>query len=241
MKAMIFAAGRGERMGALTESTPKPLLQVNGKPLIGYTLENLKDAGITDVVINVAYLGKQIEQTLGEGDDYGVRIQYSFEPYPLETAGAIVFASRLLGDEPFLLTNADVWTDFNYRSLLDKKLPDQILGHLVMVNNPDHNPAGDFVLEDNGLLSLKGNSKEPLKQSIKNTNSSDEFSERALTFSGISVINPALVLNYHNKRQKFPLAEVFKDAIEKQALTGEHYEGLWRDIGTPERLQEIQT
>ncbi|MGH1471014.1 MAG: N-acetylmuramate alpha-1-phosphate uridylyltransferase MurU [Cellvibrionaceae bacterium] len=224
MKAMIFAAGRGERMGELTNNMPKPLLPVNGKPLIAYTLESLKKAGIKDVVINLAYLGKQIEQALGEGTEYGVNIKYSFEPYPLETAGAIVFASQLLGGDPFLLTNADVWTDFPYHKLVEKKLPESVQGHLIMVDNPGHNVHGDFRLADNGFLSLKENPNE----------------NQALTFSGISLINPSLVLNYHNRQEKFPLVDVFKDAIEKAELTGECYRGEWLDIGTPERLFSIQ-
>ncbi len=225
MKAMIFAAGRGERMGNLTKEIPKPLLTVKGKPLIAYTLENLRKAGIKDVIINVAYLGHQIEQALGEGDDYGLHIKYSFEPYPLETAGAIVFASQLIGEEPFLLTNADVWTDYPYQQLIEKKLSPDVLGHLVMVKNPDHNAVGDFDLESNGYLSCSE------KAAADN---------EKVTFSGISLINPSLVLNYKNKREKFPLVEVFKDAMEQKALTGELFQGNWQDIGTPERLAAIQ-
>ncbi len=227
---MIFAAGRGERMGELTKDMPKPLLTVNGKPLIAHTIENLRKAGVKDVVINLAYLGNQIEQAIGEGDEYGVNIKYSFEPYPLETAGAIVFASKLLGDAPFILTNADVWTTFPYKDLIEKKLSSSVLGHLVMVENPEHNPLGDFVLNENGFLSADTNINKDTAVS----------NNKKLTFSGISLINPSLVLDYHNKREKFPLVEVFKDAMERNELSGEYYHGEWQDIGTPERLAAIQ-
>src|SRR5690606_29069602 len=141
MKVMIFAAGRGKRMAELTESTPKPMLPAAGRPLISYTVEKLRAAGFQDLVINLAYLGEQIQQYLGDGSAFKVNINYSVEPYALETGGGILRALPLLGDEPFLVVNADVWTDYPFAQLRNK-LQDGKSGHLVMVPNPDYQSDG---------------------------------------------------------------------------------------------------
>jgi MurNAc alpha-1-phosphate uridylyltransferase len=223
MKAMIFAAGRGERMGELTRSTPKPLLQVAGKPLIQYAVERLREAGIVELLVNVAYLGDQIRDYLGKGDHLGVDIVYSEEPYPLETGGAILRALPLLGSEPFVTVNADVWTDYDFSRLRQRRLTGGQLGHLVMVPNPAHVPAGDFYLNESGQL-----------QSDNQPVGTSRF-----TYSGMALLDPALVADYPARREIFPLAEAFRAAIAQDRLGGELFAGQWRDIGTPERLMEL--
>ncbi len=216
MKAMILAAGRGERMRPLTDTLPKPLLTVANKPLIVYHLEKLAAIGIKQVVINIAYLGDKIRHALGDGSTWGLSIQYSEEPEPLETAGALLHALPLLGDEPFLLVNGDVWTDFEFSLLMEHPLGND-LAHLVLVSNPEHNPKGDFVLESHKVLeSVEGKS--------------------AHTFSGIALINPQLINDYPEKRRIFPLKEVFLHAISNKRMGGTFFNGDWQDIGTPERL-----
>lgn len=224
MKALIFAAGRGERMAELTREIPKPLLEVAGHPLIYYSVGHLAAAGITELVVNLAYLGEQIKEYLGNGSRFGVGIRYSEEPYPLETGGAISRALPLLGDDPFLVVNADVWTDFPFQHLLDYQFGADELGHLVMIPNPVHVPEGDFYLNESSLL-----------QSEKGSNS-----QPRLTYSGIGLLHPKLVAEYPGRREKFPLGEVFRRAIAKGQLSGEVFAGQWRDIGTPERLLELQ-
>jgi len=222
MKAMIFAAGRGERMGDLTKRLPKPMLEVQGKPLIAHAITRLRDAGIAEVVINIAYLGDAIKEYLQDGKKFGVAIQYSEEPYPLETAGAILRALPLLGEETFVAVNADVWTDFCFKDLIKKNLDENILGHLVMVPNPVQHPKGDFTLDADGKL----------------VNESDNGDQR-FTFSGLSLLRPKIIRDYEKVRVKFPLVEVFLDAMSKKQLSGEVYRGDWEDIGTPERLDVI--
>lgn len=217
MKAMILAAGRGERMRPLTEHTPKPLLKVAGKMLIQYHIERLAAAGVNDIVVNIAYLGQQIRDALGSGENFGVNLIYSQEPEPLETAGAILHALPLLGDAPFLLVNGDVWTDFPFAELRQQSLG-SAKGKLVLVPNPEHNPEGDFSIEA-GFLTEK--------------------TQPAYTFSGISLLHPNLVAQYPEKRQKFALLEVFKFALARQELAAEVYKGEWWDIGTVERLQTL--
>lgn len=222
MKAMILAAGRGERMRPLTEHTPKPLLKVAGKPLLEYQLERLLAAGIKDVVINIAYLGQQIRDYFGaefvsQDNKKVANIYYSEEPEPLETAGAIVHALPLLGEEPFLLVNGDIWTDYPFAKLLEKDLGEQ-LGHLVLLANPAHNPQGDFSIAK-GLLTEK------------NTES--------LTFSGISLLSPKLISTYSKRRTIFPLGEVFRDALARELLSAELFSGQWWDIGTVDRLNAL--
>jgi MurNAc alpha-1-phosphate uridylyltransferase len=216
MKAMILAAGRGERMRPLTDHTPKPLLEVGGKALIEYHLMALHQAGIRDVIINHAWLGEQIESRLGNGERYGLEIQYSPEvPVALETAGGIIQALSRLGTEPFIVINGDIWCDYSMQQLPQQ--PDG-LAHLVMVDNPPHNLQGDFCLTD-GRLQAEGQSK--------------------LTYSGIGVYHPHLFAGLEPGIR--PLAPLLKQAMAKGQVSGEHYRGRWLDIGAPERLHELDT
>ena len=211
MKAMILAAGRGERMRPLTDHTPKPLLPVGGKPLIVWHLERLANAGFKEVVINHAHLGQQIEQTLGYGSDWGLSIKYSRETSALETAGGIANALPLLGEAAFLVVNGDVFTEIDFGAL---QLVWPNLAHLVMVDNPLQHPDGDFGL-DSGKVADQGNHK--------------------LTFSGVGIYHPALFVDV-KRGQAAKLAPLLRDAMAKGLVTGEHYQGVWHDIGTPERL-----
>lgn len=222
MKVMIFAAGRGKRMAELTDSTPKPMLQAGGRPLISYTVGRLRAAGFNDLVINLAYRGEQIRQYLGDGSAFDVHIRYSEEPQALETGGGIQRALSLLGDEPFLVVNADVWTDYPFQALRDKPHNGK-LGHLVMVENPDYQPTGDFYLDEARVLH----------------NEMPAAGGQRLTYSGISVLHPRLIADYPQRRERFPLVEVLRAAMDQGQLSGERYEGEWRDIGTPERLAEL--
>lgn len=216
MKAMILAAGRGERMRPLTDHTPKPLLQVGGKPLIAWHLERLAAAGFKEIVINHAHLGSQIEAALGDGSTWGVHIQYSPEKIALETAGGIANAMHLLGDAPFLVVNGDVFTDVDF-SVLKLTAPD--LAHLVMVDNPPQHAAGDFALR-NGRLAADG-------------------SER-LTFSGIGIYHPKLFAGI-TPGEAAKLAPLLKAAMAQGLVGGSHHLGVWHDIGTPERLQALDS
>lgn len=226
MKAMILAAGLGNRMRPLTDHTPKPLLQVGGKPLIEYHLLNLQRAGIGEVIINLAYLGDKIRHHLGDGSVFGLNIQYSAEPEPLETGGAIVQASRLLGTEPFLLVNGDVWCELELDNFIARAhAHSDSKGHLLLVPNPDFHPQGDFALADNGKL----------------LDDPEKTAQYRFTFGGISLLHPSLIDNYPLKRQKFPLVEVFRHAINAEQLTGEVYNGHWSDVGTPGRLNLLDT
>lgn len=213
MKAMILAAGRGERMRPLTDSLPKPLLKAGGKALIEYHLDNIKQAGITEVVINHAWLGEKIEAALGDGHRYGLQISYSRETEALETAGGIQRALPLLGDAPFIAINGDIWTDYSLQSLPAAPTG---MAHLVLVDNPPHHPGGDFMLQA-GLVLPAGESR--------------------LTFSGIGLYRPALFAGL--KAGKAPLAPLLREAMACQAVTGEHHVGQWFDIGTPERLARL--
>lgn len=219
---MILAAGLGQRMRPLTDNTPKPLLCAGNKPLIDYHLESLASAGVTEAIINLAYLGDKIRAYCGDGSRYGIQISYSDEPEPLETAGAINNALELLGDIPFVLVNGDVWSDYPITQLVNHSLESNVLAHLVMVDNPDFHPEGDFGLNSQGRITLSPPSPH-------------------LTFSGISIINPALISLYPEKRTKFPLGEVFRWAIAQEQITGEHYQGQWSDVGTPARLEQLDT
>ena len=211
---MILAAGRGERMRPLTDTMPKPLLKVAGKMLIEYHLEKLQAAQITDVVINHAWLGEKIEQALGDGSRYGLNINYSAETEALETAGGIVNALPLLGNTPFIVINGDIVCDIDFSTILS---PISGLAHLVLVDNPEHNPEGDFSLSDSGSVSQTGENK--------------------LTFSGVGIYHPDLFKNKANG--KLALAPVLREAMDQNFVTGSHYQGMWHDIGTPERLTEI--
>lgn len=219
MRAMILAAGRGERMRPLTDKLPKPMLEISGKPLIQYHVENLVQAGIVDIVINHALFGEQIEAHLGNGKSMGASIVYSAEGnQPQETAGGIVKALSLLGDKPFVTVNADIWTDFPFQNLLcvSEGLSDHS-AHLILVNNPEHNSKGDFALSDEKVL----NQGEPM-----------------LTFSGISVFTPEFFKDCSSG--SIPLAPMLRLAVSQGWVTGSHYQGRWQDIGTPERLSELQ-
>ena len=211
MKAMILAAGRGERMRPLTDHTPKPLLPVSGKPLIVWHLERLVKAGFKEVVINHAHLGEQIEQALGDGAMWGLNIQYSPEKKALETAGGIANALPLLGDAPFLVVNGDVFTEIDFATL---QLDSPNLAHLVMVDNPPQHPDGDFSINA-GKVNGQGNHK--------------------LTFSGVGIYHPKFFVDVE-RDQAAKLAPLLRSAMEKSLVTGEHYQGVWHDIGTPERL-----
>ncbi len=214
MKAMLLAAGRGERMRPLTDHTPKPLLSVGGRPLIAWHLAALARAGVREVIINLSWLGSQIRAALGDGRDFGVRILYSEEGSPpLETGGGIFHALPLLGPAPFLVVNGDTFTDIDVGAL---RLPAGADARLVLVPNPAQHPQGDFGLEGDAITL-----REP----------------RPFTYSGIGVFSPTLFAGCAAGR--FPLLPLFKRAIAAGRLQGERHEGLWRDIGTPERLDAL--
>lgn len=214
MKAMILAAGRGERMRPLTDHTPKPLLRAGGRMLIEYHIEALVRAGVREIVINHAHLGANIEQALGDGHRYGATLVYSAEgAQALETGGGIYQALPLLGAAPFVVVNADIWTDYPLAHL--SHAPEG-LAHLVLVDNPPQHGAGDFVLRDRQVFDEDGTK---------------------LTFSGIGVYRPELFAGC--KAGAFPLAPLLRTAMSAGAVSGEHYQGRWFDIGTPERLRAL--
>ncbi|SFV54660.1 Glucose-1-phosphate thymidylyltransferase [hydrothermal vent metagenome] len=210
MTAMILAAGLGTRMRPLTNDTPKPLLKVGGKPLIVWHIERLKESGITDIVINVSYLGYKIIEYLGDGSKYGVKIQFSDEQEEgaLETAGGVIKALPFLSDT-FLVINGDIWTDFSYKH--DFCLDDELLAHLVLVDNPEHNPSGDFFLTD---------------------------TSKKYTFSGIGYYSKKMFSDLNYGKQA--LAPLLFEAIDAKKLTTEYYTGAWHDIGTPARLEFLE-
>ncbi len=227
MKAMILAAGRGERMRPLTDSVPKPLLKVAGSTLIEYHIKALYRAGIRDIVINHAWLGDKIEQCLGDGQQFGVRIAYSAEQTALETAGGIRHALPLLGKEPFLVINGDIWTDFPLIQLLNtakKWLNPSTWAHLLLVPNPPHHIEGDFCLRDGAPLVYD---KDIYPDSPN------------LTFSGIGIYHPKIF--YFLDEGPQALAPVLRALIREQHVSAEVYTGDWFDIGTPQRLEEINS
>ena len=216
MKAMILAAGRGERMRPLTDRTPKPLLRIGGRCLIEYHLMALEFAGIREVIINLGHLGDQIEALLGDGQRYGLSIRYSHEgDHILDTGGGIYHALPLVGDDPFLVINGDIFTEFPYADLPARPAA---LAHLVLVANPDHHPQGDFSLA-NGQVQSQGTPR--------------------YTFSGIGVYRPDLFAGCDTG--VFPLAPILRRAIAPDQVSGELYRGLWCDVGTPERLSALAT
>ena len=214
MKAMILAAGRGERMRPLTDMIPKPLLPVGGKPLIVHHIDRLREAGFHEIVINLGHLGHLIPKTLGDGSRYGVKLLYSDEQESgaLESLGGIVKALPLLGEEPFLVINGDIYCDYNF----DPNFTLQHLAHLILVPNPPHNKTGDFGLKENLISNVEQN---------------------MFTFSGIGYYHPDMFENIREK--KAPLAPLLREMADKKAISGELYKGVWHDIGTPQRLKEI--
>jgi MurNAc alpha-1-phosphate uridylyltransferase len=217
---MILAAGRGERMRPLTDRTPKPLLPAGGKPLIVWHVERLVLAGISELVINHAHLGSQIEQALGDGSQFGASIRYSPEhPAALETAGGIAHALHLLGTQPFAVVNGDIWCDYDFLQL--HKRAEQLqagndTAHLVLVTNPAHHPDGDFGLAEGRITAAAPR----------------------LTFSGIGIYQPALFAALDRNRAA-PLAPLLCEQIAQGKVSGEHHGGRWVDVGTPQRLAEL--
>ncbi len=210
-------------MRPLTEHTPKPLLSVGNHTLLDRQIEKLVAAGVKEIVINASYLGDMIEQHIGRQKIPGVDLILSREPKPLETAGAIYFARERLGYAPFLLVNGDVWMDLDYQSLLSglSASPVEGGGHLVFVPNPPHKQYGDFSLVD-GCVGMA------------------KLGQPSYTYSGVSILSPALVTAYSRCREVFPLREAFESAIEEKKMTGEVYDGYWLDVGTPERLEALR-
>lgn len=221
-KAMILAAGLGQRMRPLTDLLPKPMLPAGGKPLLQYHLEALAHIGVREVVINLAYLGDKIRNFVGTGERFGLVVTYSEEPEPLETAGALLQALPLLGDQPFILINGDVWTDYPLANLANYALPDDDDAHLILVPNPEFHPTGDFSPNHNGRLENNPNL-------VK------------FTFGGLSLIHPRLISQYPQQRNKFPLGEVLRFGIAQNKISAEVYRGNWNDVGTPERLAQLDS
>ena len=216
MRAMVLAAGRGERMRPLTDMCPKPLLRVAGSPLIEYHLRGLALAGVREVVINLSWLGGQIREFLGDGSAFGLALQYSQEPQPaLETGGGVFHALPLLGEQPFLLVNADIYCPFDFSSL---DLAGGDLAQLVLVPNPEHNAGGDFVLK-RGRVRSDGGEK--------------------LTFAGISLLHPDLFAACKNVA--FPLAPLLRGAMSTDRVSGVLHTGTWSDVGTVERLASLES
>ena len=217
MIAMVLAAGRGERLRPLTDSIPKPLVEVAGQTLLGRHLERLAAGGFTRAVINVSHLAQRIVAHFGDGHDFGMQIAWSHEAAPLETAGGIAQARGLLGSDPFLLVNADIWCDYAFSGLRRFDLG-KSLSHLILVPNPPKHPAGDFSLEND----IVGNAAAP-----------------RYTYAGIAVISPQLVAGV-DAGSKAPLAPLWRAAAGRGQVTGELYEGNWSDVGTPERLSALE-
>jgi MurNAc alpha-1-phosphate uridylyltransferase len=226
MKAIILAAGLGERMRPLTDSTPKPLLEVAGKPLIAWHLEKLAAIGVREVVVNTSWLAEQFPRALGDGSRWGLRLHYAYEgPVPLETGGALWNAMALLQDDAFIAVNGDIWTDYDFA-----RLPTDIAGqaHLVLVDNPPQHPDGDFALHGHRVASDGG---------------------PRLTFSGIGVYRPSLLDGWRSiigdapgadaTPPRFKLAPLLRDAMRREAVSGEHHRGRWTDVGTPQRLAQL--
>lgn len=219
MKAMILAAGLGNRMRPLTLYKPKPLLEVGGKPLIVWHIEKLKNIGVTDIVINSAWLADVLIGALGDGSQFGVNILWTREEEGLETAGGIINALPLLGVEPFILVNGDVWTTYDFADLLNVDLKDD-LAHLVFVENPTQHPKGDFTLKDGRAYTFDQN-----------------FEGENLTFSGVSVIHPKMFDGLENGKR--PLAPLLKEAMLNGKISAEKMQTAWVDVGTPERLTAL--
>lgn len=224
MKAMILAAGLGTRMRPLTDHLPKPLLEVGGKPLIVWHIEALARAGITELVINTAWLGDKLEAALGDGQRYGVSIRWSHEGEPLETAGGLIKALPLLGTEPFVVINGDIWLRYKLASLRERFVGMSHKAHLVLVDNPAHNPRGDFALNADRIT-------------VATTLRVANDGEYRFTFSGLSVLHPGLFTGLPEGKRA--LAPLLREAITAGDVTGEYFAGPWVDVGTPERLAEL--
>jgi N-acetyl-alpha-D-muramate 1-phosphate uridylyltransferase len=221
MKVMILAAGRGERLRPLTESLPKPLVEVGGKALLARHLERLAGAGFKRAVINVSHLAERITERFGDGARHGIAIEWSREDTPLETAGGVAKALPLLGSEPFLLLNADVWCDFDFARWRERGLGGK-LAHLLLVPNPAFHPQGDFTLQDGRVGNELGNPRSP-----------------RYTYAGVAVLSPRLVASVR-PGEKAQLAPLWRAAAERGEVSGELHAGLWSDVGTLERLAELE-
>ncbi|MHA3104622.1 N-acetylmuramate alpha-1-phosphate uridylyltransferase MurU [Acinetobacter sp. ANC 3791] len=219
MKAMILAAGLGNRMRPLTLHTPKPLLEVADKPLIVWHIEKLQKIGVTDIVINTAWLAEKLITALGTGDQFGVKIHWSNEGEGLETAGGIIHALPLLGDQPFILVNGDVWTNYDFAPLLHVELG-RNLAHLMLVDNPVQHPKGDFVLYAQKAYTFEQNQQ-----------------GEALTYSGIAVISPDMFAGLAEGKR--PLAPLLKEAMLQGRISAQKLPAAWVDVGTPERLSDL--
>jgi MurNAc alpha-1-phosphate uridylyltransferase len=219
MKVMMLAAGRGDRLRPLTDRIPKPLVEAGGKPLIAWHLERLSAAGLREVVVNVSHLGDAIVERLGDGRRFGLAIRYSREAEPLETAGGIAKALALLGTAAFLLVNSDIYCEVAFAALAKMDLGGR-LAHLVLVPNPPHRAQGDFALDAAGLV---GNAGEP-----------------RYTYAGVAVVSPQL-LSGLRPGEKAPLAPLLREAADRRLISGELYRGLWQDVGTLERLRELES
>lgn len=219
MKAMILAAGMGNRMRPLTLHKPKPLLEVGGKPLIVWHIEKLQKIGVTEIVINTAWLGEKLAAALGDGSQFGVKILWSHEGEGLETAGGIINALDLLGTAPFILVNGDVWTTMDFTSLFNVRLDDD-LAHLVFVTNPEQHPNGDFTLMEGRAYTFD-----------------QEKQGEALTYSGVAVIHPKMFEGLEGGKRA--LAPLLKQAMLKQKISASKMNAVWVDVGTPERLNVL--
>lgn len=219
MKAMILAAGMGNRMRPLTLHTPKPLLEVGGKPLIVWHIEKLQKMGVQEIVINTAWLGEKLADALGDGSQFGVKILWSHEGEGLETAGGIINALSLLGNEPFILVNGDVWTTMDFAPLLNVQLQDD-LAHLVLVENPVQHPQGDFILAANKAYTFE-----------------QARSGENLTYSGVAVMHPQMFNGLESGKR--PLAPLLKQAMQQEKISAQKLQGVWVDVGTPERLNAL--
>ncbi|PID37036.1 MAG: nucleotidyl transferase [Pseudomonadales bacterium] len=249
-QAMILSAGKGTRMRPLTLTTPKPLIDVAGQPLIVWHILALKKAGITDITVNCSWLADKLIDSLGDGSQYGVRLHWSREEgEPLETAGGIAKALHdgKLKNEPFILVNGDVWTTFDFAKLVNtdfskksSQLADLPLAHLLLIDNPQHNPTGDFLLAD-GLAKVKAKESETVStDGLDKTldGALDKRLEKTYTFAGISVIHPQLLAGVAHD-EAYPLAPLLKQAMDNQQVTAEKIDDKWVDVGTPERLAEV--
>jgi MurNAc alpha-1-phosphate uridylyltransferase len=226
MKALVFAAGLGERMRPLTDHTPKPLLHAGGKPLIAWHLEKLAAMGVGEVVINTSWLATRFPEVLGDGQRWGLRLHYSYEgPTPLETGGGMLHALALLGEAPFLAVNGDIWCDADFSALPAQP---QGLAHLLMVDNPGHHPEGDFHLDAQGRLHAQGSPR--------------------LTFAGAGIYRPQILEGWQHTvdadtvrapAPRFKLAPLLRRAMAAGAVSGQHHHGQWTDVGTPERLAAL--